>query len=171
MKEKKKDLSSYDHKKIPSGKSMHLGIVVSDWNPEITSALLDGCKTLLTKQGVKEDNMVILNVPGTFELTSGANLLIKKRQVDGVICLGCVVKGETRHDEYINRATANGLTNLAIAFNKPVIFGVLTTENMQQAEDRSGGKHGNKGIEATITALKMIELYKNFNEGSKKIGF
>ena len=110
-------------------------------------------------------------MPGTYELPSGAGLFFQKGKFDGVICLGCVIKGETRHDEYINSAVANGLINLSLTVNKPVIFGVLTTENEQQALDRAGGKHGNKGTEAAVTAIRMVDLYKHFDDRKKQIGF
>jgi len=171
MIEKKKNLSTFNHEEIPSGDDMSIGIVVSRWNPEITGALLAGCKETLIQNGVKEDNLTVIHVPGTYELSSGASLLFQKRNLDGVVCLGCVVKGDTRHDEYINSAVAHCLTNISLAVNKPVIFGVLTTENMQQAIDRAGGKHGNKGVEAANTVLSMIHLYKTMDKDKKKIGF
>lgn len=171
MSEKKKNLSGHNIAAIPSGANMRIGIVVSEWNEEITSALLNGCQQALLDNDVLKENIRVIHVPGTYELPAGANLLFQRGKFEGIVCLGCVIKGETRHDEYINAAVAHGLTNLSLATNKPVIFGVLTTENMQQAIDRSGGKHGNKGTEAAITVLKMISLYKGFDAGKKSIGF
>jgi 6,7-dimethyl-8-ribityllumazine synthase len=171
MGDKKKDLSSYQSEEVPQGKEMKIGIVVSEWNPEITQSLENACVAALLKHGVSQKNMKVIHVPGTYELPAGAHLLFQNGQFDGVVCLGCVIKGDTRHDEYINSAVAHGLTHLSLAVNKPVIFGVLTTENEEQAKDRAGGSHGNKGTEAAITVLKMIHLYKNFDGGKKTIGF
>ena len=171
MTEKRKDLSAYNSGSVPDGKYLKIGVVVSEWNPNITSALLSGCLTTLGNHGLPEAQVKIIHVPGTFELPTGAQWLFNHGNPDAVICLGCIIKGETRHDEYISQAVANGLTNLALKMNKPVIFGVLTTENMYQAVDRAGGKHGNKGIEAAVTALKMIGLHNELNKGDRKIGY
>jgi len=156
---------------IPDGSEMKLGVIVSDWNTHITTALLDACVSTLQKHGVESKNIEIIHVPGTYELTSGAALLGQHTLVHGLICLGCVVKGDTRHDEYINSAVSQGLTLLSMKLNKPVIFGVLTVESMDQAVDRAGGKHGNKGIESAVTALKMVQLFKKIKEPKNKIGF
>lgn len=153
-----KNLSDFSHTTIPSAASFRFGIVVAEWNSAITNALLKGAHQTLTSNGAKEENILIYPVPGSFELTSGADLLLKKGGLDAVICLGCVIQGETRHFDFICNAVANGLSNVSIKYSKPVIFGVLTTDNQQQAVDRSGGKHGNKGDEAAITAIKMAEL-------------
>jgi 6,7-dimethyl-8-ribityllumazine synthase len=171
MSDKKKNLSEYKAENIPSGKGLKIGVVVSNWNKDITSELLDGCIATLLKHNVEETGITIIHVPGTYELSSGASLLFQKDKFDGVVCLGCVIKGDTRHDEYINSAVAHGLTTLSLKVNRPVIFGVLTTENKQQAVDRSGGSHGNKGIEAAITVLQMAELFRNFQGHQKTIGF
>lgn len=137
---------------------MSFGIVVSEWNAEITEALYKGaCETLL-KYGTKEKNITRLNVPGSFELTLGAQKLVADKSIDAVICLGCVVQGETKHFDFICEAVANGITQLNIIYGKPVVFGVLTTNNMEQAKERAGGKHGNKGVEAAVTAIKMAAL-------------
>lgn len=153
-----KNLSDFSHTTIPSAVNYRFGIVVAEWNSAITNALLQGAYQTLTGNGAKEENIKIYPVPGSFELTSGAELLLKKGDVDAVICLGCVIQGETRHFDFICNAVANGVSNVSIKYSKPVIFGVLTTDNQQQAIDRSGGKHGNKGDEAAITAIKMVEL-------------
>ncbi len=158
-----KNLSDFSHTAIPSAADYRFGIVVAEWNAEVTNALLDGAYQTLIRYGAVEENIKIYSVPGSFELTSGAELLLKKGDVDAVICLGCVIQGETRHFDFICNAVANGLSNVAIKYSKPVIFGVLTTDNQQQATDRSGGKHGNKGDEAAITAIKMADLVVTLN--------
>ncbi len=137
---------------------MRFGIVVSEWNHEITLALKEGAYSTLLKNGAEPDNILISFVPGSYELTLGAQLQLETNQVDAVICLGCVIQGETRHFDFICDAVANGITNLNIKYNTPVIFGVLTPGNQQQAIDRAGGKHGNKGDEAAATAIKMLAL-------------
>jgi 6,7-dimethyl-8-ribityllumazine synthase len=153
-----KNLSSYDAKKVPSAKDMQFGIVVAEWNEEITNALLEGSYNTLIKHGAKEENISIKHVPGTFELTLGAQFFAEYTEVDAVILLGCVIQGETRHFDFICQGIAYGTTELNLTHNIPFIFGVLTTENQQQAIDRAGGKHGNKGDEAAITAIKMAAL-------------
>ena len=136
--------------------SKKIAIVVSEWNEEVTESLYQGAMDTLLRHGVERDNIVRKSVPGTFELSLGAQWMAEKANIDAVICLGCVIQGETRHFDFICDAVANGITNVAIKYNKPVIFGVLTTENQKQALDRAGGKHGNKGDEAAITAVKML---------------
>ena len=153
-----KSLSDFSHIEIPSGESFSFGIVVSQWNSEVTGALYDGAVTSLLKNGVLTENILSIQVPGSFELTSGADLLLGSKALDAVICLGCVIQGETPHFGFICNAVANGITNVSIKHNKPVIFGVLTTDNLQQAKDRAGGKHGNKGEEAAGTAIMMPQI-------------
>lgn len=143
---------------IPDAAAYTFGIVVAEWNAEITNALHQGAYDNLIKYGAKAGNIHSYPVPGSFELTSGAELLLSTGQYDAVICLGCVIQGETRHFDFICNAVAIGVANVAIKYSKPVIFGVLTTDNQQQAIDRAGGKHGNKGDEAAITAIKMAKL-------------
>jgi 6,7-dimethyl-8-ribityllumazine synthase len=121
--------------------------------------------------GVNADNIHSIHVPGAFELPLGAKILASNEKVDALICLGCVIKGDTKHDEYISNAVANGIMTLNLASSKPVIFGVLTPNDMQQALDRSGGKHGNKGVESAMTALKMVALAKSFKSSKKGIGY
>lgn len=167
-----KNLSDYDAQSLPDASEMRFGIVVADWNKDITHALYEGCYDTLLQHGAKADNIQTLQVPGTFELPTAARLLIGKGKIDAVICLGCVIKGETKHDEYINTAVANGLVQLSLASGKPCVFGVLTPNTHQQALDRAGGQHGNKGVEAAATALRMAQLYKEHNGGAKPgIGF
>ncbi len=153
-----KNLSDYDPAVIPDGSSLKFGIVVSEWNEAITSALLEGTIKTLQKHGVKRENIFVRTVPGTFELSFGARIVAEQKNPHVVICLGCVIQGETPHFDYICQGVAHGITELNLDYDIPFIFGVLTTLNLQQAEDRSGGKHGNKGDEAAITALKMAKL-------------
>jgi len=153
-----KSLSDFSHIEIPSGKDYCIGIVVAQWNAEITGALYEGSCSALLKNGVLEENITTVQVPGSFELTSGADILLSSKKLDALICLGCVIQGETPHFTFICNAVANGLVNVSIKHNKPVIFGVLTTDNLQQAKDRAGGKHGNKGEEAAVTAIVMAKV-------------
>lgn len=153
---KKTNLSSYDPTTVPNGKDYRIGIIAAEWNPEVTDTLLKGALDTLLEHGVKEENLIVRRVPGTFELSSAADIMLDSQYPDAVICIGCVIQGETRHFEFICQAVSQGITNVAIKHECPVIFSVLTTDTMQQALDRAGGKHGNKGIEGAITALKML---------------
>ena len=145
---------------LPNAGPFRFGIVVADWNSEITTALLSGARTALEKAGTLAENITEVHVPGSFELTSGASLLLQEPGFDAIICLGCVIQGETKHFDFICSAVAGGLTELCIRYNKPVIFGVLTTDNLEQALARAGGRYGNKGFEAGITAIQMAGLFK-----------
>ncbi|PRY89278.1 6,7-dimethyl-8-ribityllumazine synthase [Mongoliibacter ruber] len=151
-----KSLSQYSDKNILDMSEKKFGIVVSEWNDQVTESLFSGAVDTLLKHGVKKENIFRKNVPGSFELTLGAQFLAEIEEIDAVICLGCVIQGETRHFDFICDAVAHGITNVGLKFNKPVIFGVLTPDTLQQALDRAGGKHGNKGDEAAITAVKML---------------
>ena len=131
-------------------------MVVSEWNNAVTDSLFEGALQTLLAHGAHRGNIEIYKVPGSFELSLGAQRLAQKPSIDAVICLGCVIQGETRHFEFICNAVAAGLTGVSLKFDKPVIFGVLTTDTYQQALDRAGGKYGNKGDEAAITAIKML---------------
>ena len=153
-----KNLSDYSDRNTGGVENMQFGIVVAEWNETITGALLEGAVETLLEQGVKKENIKTHYVPGSFELTLGAQFLAQKDLIDAVITLGCVIQGETRHFDFICDAVAQGVTNVGLKYNKPVIFGVLTTNTMQQALDRAGGKHGNKGEEAAITAVKMTQF-------------
>lgn len=154
-----KNLSDFSHTTIPSGENFKIGIIVAEWNAKITGALYEGAFSTLKKHQVKEENIVSLSVPGTFELSSAADILLAKQQdLDAVICIGCVIQGDTKHFDFICDATAHGITNVGLKHGKPVIFGVLTTNDEQQAIDRAGGVHGNKGDEAAITAIKMAHF-------------
>lgn len=153
-----KNLSAPNGGRLQDIKSKKFGIVVSEWNNEITHALMSGAIETLLKYGAKKENIIIKNVPGSFELTLGAQTLAQIQNIDAVLCLGCVIQGETPHFDFICNAVAQGITTLNIKFHKPVVFGVLTTQTLQQAIDRSGGKHGNKGDEAAMTGIKMLNI-------------
>ncbi len=153
-----KNLSAFDGNSLPDASGMRFGIVVSEWNTEITEALFNGAKDVLKKSGCKNENIFRLNVPGSFELPLGAKWLLEGQSPDAVICIGCVIQGETRHFDFICQAVSEAIMQLELEYNTPVIFGVLTPQNMQQALDRAGGKHGNKGVEAAVTAIKMVQL-------------
>jgi 6,7-dimethyl-8-ribityllumazine synthase len=154
-----KNLSDFSHTTIPNGSTFKFAIVVAEWNAEITGNLYNGALKTLLENGVPETQILSVAVPGSFELTAAAEILLSKRpDLDAVICLGCVIQGDTKHFDFICDAVANGLTNVGIKHAKAVIFGVLTTNNLQQAIDRAGGIHGNKGDEAAITALQMAQL-------------
>ncbi|MDR1725993.1 MAG: 6,7-dimethyl-8-ribityllumazine synthase [Bacteroidales bacterium] len=152
------NLSSYNQDDVPSGEKCIIGIVVSEWNKEITSSLLHGAITALLDNNVDEKDIYIQYVPGSYELPFAAAALIDKKKFDAVICLGCIIHGETPHFEFISQAVSNGIMQVSLKTQIPVIFGVLTTNNIEQARERAGGKHGNKGVEAAITALKMTQL-------------
>ncbi len=156
----------FDPKNLPDGTGMQIGVVTAEWNSLYSFALRDACLYTLVECGVPESSIISITVPGTFELPVAAKLLIEHHLPDAVICLGCVIKGETRHDEYIASAVSHGLVEIGIMTDTPVIFGVLTTENEAQARERAGGKHGNKGVEAAITAVRMVSLAMELAESS-----
>jgi len=166
-----KNLSEYDEKNLASAEEMIFGIVVADWNKDITHALYEGAYDTLIKHGAKPENIHTLQVPGSFELPMGAKLSIKRDKPDAIICIGCVIKGETAHNEYINRSVSSALMQLSLMTDIPCIFGLLTPNDEQQAKDRAGGKHGNKGVEAAVTAIRMVELDKEISQHKGKIGF
>lgn len=151
-----KNLSTYGSRNMGAIDAKKFGIVVAEWNSEITGALMSGAVDTLLQHGTKSEHIIRKSVPGTFELSLGAQWLAADPEIDAVICLGCVIQGETPHFDYICQAVSYGITEVGLKFNKPVIFGVLTTGNQQQALDRAGGKHGNKGDEAAATAIKML---------------
>jgi len=170
MSSKHKNLSS----KTISDKDMSkksVGIVWAKWNEDITCALKDGCAKTLEKNGLDKENLYIIEVPGAFELPFGAKLLLGQQKLDAVICIGCVIKGETSHNEYINQTVAQTIAMLSLSSGKPVIYGVLTPNDKQQALDRAGGKYGNKGDEAAITAIEMIHLADQLPQNQSSIGF
>jgi 6,7-dimethyl-8-ribityllumazine synthase len=143
---------------VPSAKGYKFGLVVSEWNNEITDALSQGAVDTLLKNEVKKEDIIVSRVPGTFELSLGAQFMLEYTDSDAVICIGCVIQGETPHFDYICQGVTQGITQVALDYNIPVIFGVLTTNNLEQAKERAGGKHGNKGVEAAVTAIKMVVL-------------
>ncbi len=151
-----KNLSDFSATNLVDISNKKFAIVVSEWNEEVTEALFDGAKSTLLKHGANEDMIIRKNVPGSFELSLGGQWMASKAEIDAVICIGCVVQGETKHFDFICDAVAQGITNVSLKYDKPVIFGVLTPNNQQQALDRAGGKHGNKGDEAAMTAIKML---------------
>ncbi|WP_028978870.1 6,7-dimethyl-8-ribityllumazine synthase [Sporocytophaga myxococcoides] len=151
-----KNLSSHTGKNIIDISGKKFGIVVAEWNSEITESLYAGALDTLLKHGAKRENIIKKIVPGSFELSLGAQWMAQHDEIDAVIVLGCVIQGDTRHFDFICDAVAYGITEVGLKYNKPAIFGVLTTNNQQQALDRAGGKHGNKGDEAAITAIKML---------------
>ena len=160
MATKNNNLSDYKKDNLPNVSNLKFGIVVSQWNKEITDGLFNGAYSTLIDCGVLEENIKKLEVPGSFELIFGTKILSKKN-VDAIICLGSVIKGQTKHFDYVCQGVTNGIKDLNISLGIPVIFGVLTDNTMDQAINRSGGKHGNKGVEAAITAIKMADLNQN----------
>ena len=151
-------------KSLPSGKDKIIGIVVSEWNRPITESLLKGSIDTLISAGVKEEDIIVEYVPGSVELTLGAQILIEGTLAHAVIVLGCVIQGETAHFDYVCDSVTQGVTTLNINYNTPVIFGVLTTNNQEQAEARAGGSHGNKGEDCAIAALKLIALQEKYSD-------
>jgi 6,7-dimethyl-8-ribityllumazine synthase len=157
MATKNTNLSTYHKDEVPNAKGLRFGIVVSQWNKNITDGLLKGVNDTLIDCGVLTTDIEKLEVPGSFELIYGTKILVK-RKLDAIICLGSVIQGETKHFDYVCQAVSNGIKDLNISLDIPVIFGVLTDNTMEQAVSRSGGSNGNKGIEAAITAIKMAHL-------------
>ncbi|RHP64672.1 6,7-dimethyl-8-ribityllumazine synthase [Bacteroides sp. OF04-15BH] len=154
------NLSEYDLNSVPSAQGMRFGIVVSEWNNNITGALLQGAYDTLTKHGAREEDITVMTVPGSFELVFGASQMVKSGKMDAVIAIGCVVRGDTPHFDYICEGTTQGLASLNERFDVPVIYGLLTCNNMEQAQDRAGGTLGNKGDECAVTAIKMVDYYR-----------
>jgi len=153
------NLSNYNLEEIPNSEGMRFAIIVSEWNNLITENLFKGAEETLISCGVKENDIVRVDVPGSFELIYGAKLA-SKYNYDSIICIGSVIKGETDHFDFVCNAVSLGIKDLNLQLETPVIFGVLTDNIEQQSIDRSGGKHGNKGVEAAITAIKMAHLNK-----------
>ncbi|MBT8285858.1 MAG: 6,7-dimethyl-8-ribityllumazine synthase [Flavobacteriaceae bacterium] len=155
-----RNLSHYDKKNIPNASHLKIGVVVSEWNEDITEGLYKGAHSALLDCGLKEDQLIRWNVPGSFELTFGCKKMIEEVKPDAIIAIGSVIRGETAHFDFVCSATAQGIKDLNVITQTPVIFCVLTDDTLQQAKDRSGGKHGNKGAEAAIAAIKMAVLGK-----------
>ncbi|MCG2417910.1 6,7-dimethyl-8-ribityllumazine synthase [Aequorivita sp. F47161] len=156
------NLSAYDKNTIPNAKDFRFGIVVSEWNHDITEGMFQGAFNALKDCGAINENIVRWNVPGSYELIYGCKRMTQSYDMlDAVIAIGSVIQGETKHFDYVCEAVAQGIKDLNVQGNIPVIFCVLTDNNMQQAIERSGGKHGNKGTEAAIAAIKMAQLRKD----------
>lgn len=157
MATKNHNLSDYDINSVPDATGMKFGIVVAEWNKNITASLLDGAKQTLMKNGVFPEDITVMTVPGSFELVYGASQMVKTG-MDAVIAIGCVIRGDTPHDRYICQGVTSGLARLNAVQDVPVIYGLITTLDMEQAEERAGGKMGNKGDECAITAIKMVDF-------------
>lgn len=157
------DLSAYQKEAIPSAQGKRIALIVAEWNADITQGLLKGAVTALIDLGVLKNDIDTLNVPGTFELTYGANQVCLTEKYDAVICIGSVIRGETAHFDFVCQGATQGITLLNIQHDIPVVFCVLTDDNKQQSIDRSGGKHGNKGTEAAVTAIKMVHFKIQLN--------
>ena len=154
------NLSQYDPTKVASGEGRKVGIVYAEWNSDITYALRDGAIKTLKENGVKADDITIASVPGSFELIFGASQMVKSGKYDAVIAIGCVIRGDTPHFDYICEGVTAGLSQLNVTYDIPVIFGLITTNTLLQAQERSGGRLGNKGDECAVTALQMMAQFK-----------
>lgn len=152
------NLSHYDKDLIPDASQMSFGIVVSEWNEQITGNLLKGAYDALIENGAKPENILVKYVPGTYELPLASQLLLENMSVDGIVAIGSVIQGETKHFDFVCEAVSQGIKDVNLKYSQPVIFCVLTDNTLQQAIDRSGGKHGNKGVECAIAAIKMVAL-------------
>lgn len=152
------DLSHYDPKGVPDGAGMRMALVVAEWNEEITHALAEGARSTLLHHGVREEDLRVERVPGSYELAPAAKILIDSEPFDAVICVGSVIRGETPHFDYVCQATAKGIMDVNLLTGVPTIFCVLTDDSIGQARARSGGKHGNKGVDCAVAALKMAAL-------------
>jgi 6,7-dimethyl-8-ribityllumazine synthase len=157
-----RNLSEYNKDFVPNGADFKIGIVVSEWNDHITLNLLEGAKKTLIDNGVLDKNIIIRFVPGAFELPLGVQTMFENTYIDGAIAIGCVIQGETKHFDFVCQGTTQGIMDLNLKYNLPVSFCLLTDNTEQQSLDRSGGKHGNKGVECAVALLKMIELQKSF---------
>ena len=152
------NLSDYNAEDVANANGLRIGLIVSQWNKEITHALYKGAVETLISHGVKDQDIITFHVPGSFELPFGASKMIDKHAPDAVIVIGSVIQGETKHFDFVCQATAQGVMDLNIQTQTPVVFCVLTDNTLQQAQDRSGGKHGNKGVEAAVAAIQMATL-------------
>ncbi len=153
------NLSDYDKTTIPNAKNFRFGIVVSEWNPGITENLYIGAEQTLIDNGVKSENIIRWNVPGSFELIYGCKRMVETQNLDAVIAIGNIIQGETKHFDFVCEGVTQGIKDLNIKYDIPVVFCVLTDNTKQQSIERSGGKHGNKGVECAIAAIKMAQLY------------
>ncbi len=153
-----KNLSDFDKTQLPDVSDLEFGIVVSEWHNDITESLYEGAYNTLVESGVPAESIKRINVPGSFELPLGAQLTIENTNVDAVIILGCVIQGETPHFDFVCQGVTKGIMELNLRYGMPVIFGLLTTLTLEQAQNRAGGKHGNKGVEAAVAAMKMCAI-------------
>jgi len=158
-----KNLSAYDKNTIPNGADFQIGIVVSEWNDHITGKLLEGALQALKDNGVTEQNICIHHVPGTFELPLGAQWMLETSNMDGVLAIGVVIQGETRHFDFVCGGATQGIMDVMLKCDRPISFCVLTDNTEQQSLDRAGGKYGNKGIDCAIALLKMIAFRRSLN--------
>ena len=152
------NLSYYDKTTIPNAKDFRFGIVVSEWNPDITKNLQKGAIETLLDCGAKKENIISWEVPGSFELVYGCKKMLETLQLDAIIAIGNVIQGETKHFDFVCNGVTQGIVDLNVKYNTPIIFCVLTDNTKQQSLDRSGGKFGNKGIECAVAAIKMASL-------------
>ncbi|MDR1758788.1 MAG: 6,7-dimethyl-8-ribityllumazine synthase [Bacteroidales bacterium] len=165
MKEKRQNLSATDMVKIANAERFKIAVLISEWNENVTARLQTGAKQTLLASGILPQHIVEKKVPGCFELPTATVMMLEADEnIDAVICLGCVIQGETRHFEFISQAVATGLMNIGVDYSTPVIFGVLTCDNMEQALARAGGNHGNKGIESAVACLKMLALERDLKK-------
>lgn len=153
-----KNLSDYNKDELPDASKLKIGLVVSEWNGNITENLYQGARETLLDCGVKLENILRWNVPGSFELVFGAKKMMETSVFDAIIVIGCVIQGETKHFDFVCQGVTSGIMQLNVYSNVPVIFCVLTDNHIQQSIDRSGGKYGNKGSEAAVAAIKMATL-------------
>lgn len=171
MSSSRKSLSDPGSSSIPNAHKFRFGLVVSRWHEDITGPMAQAAFDTLLQYGAMDEAINRIDVPGTFELPMGARLLNSRTKLDAIICIGCVIKGETAHNEYINQAVANGLIQFSLMSGVPAVFGVLTPNTLEQALDRAGGKHGNKGVEAALTAIQMALLKQGSRDTGTAIGF
>ncbi|MGY8911248.1 MAG: 6,7-dimethyl-8-ribityllumazine synthase [Flavobacteriales bacterium] len=164
------NLSYYDKATIPSANSFRFGIVVSEWNPEITQNLKKGAIETLLDCGATKENIISWDVPGSFELVYGCKKMIQSQNLDAIIAIGNVIQGETKHFDFVCEGVTQGIIDLNVKFDVPVIFCVLTDNTKQQSLDRSGGSLGNKGIECAVAAVKMAAI-KSLDRSSGSVGF
>ncbi|NQX91032.1 MAG: 6,7-dimethyl-8-ribityllumazine synthase [Flavobacteriales bacterium] len=164
------NLSEHNLADLPNVRDKKVGIVVAEWNGEITNGLLKGVQEVFDHIQHPSENLIIEHVPGAFELPLGATLMLEHLDVDAVICIGAVIRGETAHFDYVCQGVTHGIKDVELKYQRPVIFGVLTDDNIEQSRARSGGKHGNKGVEAAVTCIKMMDLEERLS-GNWGTGF
>ena len=152
------NLSNYDKATIPNANKFRFGIVVSEWNPDITENLYLGAEKAFLENGALKENIIRWDVPGSFELIYGCKRMIETQKLDAIVAIGNVIQGETKHFDFVCEGVTQGIKDLNVKYDVPVVFCVLTDNTKQQSIDRSGGKHGNKGVEAAIAAIKMVDL-------------